>query len=626
MFYKDIFILQLLKTTIMKKLLLILILCNVFFINAQNDTSYWQQHVNYKMDVDINVHNYQYNGTQKLVYTNNSPDNLKEVFYHLFFNAFQPESEMDIRLQNVVDPDRRMVKNLGTGQNPKYESRIAKLKPHEIGYLKVLTLKQNGKPVKFITKESILQVILNQPIKPGEKVTFDMTFTGQVPVMIRRSGRNNKDGVAFSMGQWYPKLAEYDFEGWHADPYIAREFFGVWGDFDVTLHIDKKYTVGGTGNLQNPQEIGHGYQEVNQKLNIPKGKKLAWHFIANNVHDFTWAADSNYQHDVVKTNVGTTLHFLYKKDQKDKVAWKEVQPYAVKALKYYNKNIGKYPFKQYSIIQGGDGGMEYPMCTLIEGGETLHSILGTMFHEFAHEWFQFMLATNESEHSWMDEGFTTYISTLASNEITKRNEKGFSPKNYGGYFYLVENGLDEPLTTHPDRYNTNVAYSVASYTKGSMFLSQLNYIIGEDNLKIILKKYFDEFKFKHPTPNDFIRIAEKVSGIQLRWYLNEWIETTHTIDYAIAKVEDKSITLARVGKMPMPIDVSIVYVDGTSEEFTIPLSMMYGHKPTNNTILKDWAWANPNYTFNVNKEIKSVEIDKSMLMADIDRSNNKFEK
>jgi hypothetical protein len=608
----------------MKKLFTFLFLSAFFLATAQNNTSYWQQHVNYTMDVDMNVKNYQYTGAQKLVYTNNSPNELHQVFYHLFYNAFQPGSEMDIRLQNIVDPDPRMVTNVGTKENPKYESRIAKLKPSEIGYLKVITLKQNGKPVKFKTVGTVLQVVLNEPIKLGEKTTFDMTFKGQVPVHIRRAGRNNNDGVALSMGQWYPKLAEYDYQGWHADPYIAREFFGVWGNYDVTLHLDKNYTIGGTGNLQNPQEVGHGYQDKNLKLTIPKGKKLAWHFKANNVHDFTWAADPNYQHDVVKTNTGTTLHFLYKNDKKFAKAWKELQPYTVKALNYYNKNIGKYPYKQYSVIQGGDGGMEYPMCTLITGGETLNSILGTMFHEFGHEWFQFMLATNESEHSWMDEGFTTYISTLASNGITKGIKDEFSPKNYRGYFYVVKNGLDEPLTTHADRFNTNVMFSVGSYTKGSMLLAQLNYIIGKENLKNTIKKYFSDFHLKHPTPNDFIRTAEKVSGLQLGWYLNEWIETTHTIDYAITNVENKTITLSRIGKMPMPVDVTVTYTDGNTENFTIPLRMMYGHKPTNNTILKDWAWAIPTYTFEVSKNIKSVVIDKSQIMADVNRNNNVF--
>ncbi|WP_457618925.1 M1 family metallopeptidase [Lutibacter sp.] len=610
----------------MNKVLIFLFSISSIIASAQNNTSYWQQKVDYKMDVDVDVENYQYNGTQKLVYTNNSPDVLKKVFYHLYYNAFQPGSEMDARLQEIVDPDRRMVNNIGTKENPKYESRIAKLKPNEIGYLKVLSLTQNNKKVKYKVIGTVLEVILNKPINPGEKATFDMSFKGQLPVHIRRAGRNNKDGVALSMAQWYPKMAEYDFEGWHADAYIAREFHGVWGNFDVTIHIDRTYTIGGTGYLQNPQEIGHGYEDKTQKLKVAKGEKLTWHFIAPNVHDFTWAADPNYTHDILKMDNGVILHFLYKNDKKYTKAWKEIQPFTVKAMEYYNKNIGDYPWKQYSVIQGGDGGMEYSMCTLVAGGETFNSIAGTVFHELAHEWFQQVLATNESEHSWMDEGFTSYISSIASDKILRGGDGKPSARNYRGYFYSVKSGIQEPLTTHADRFNTNAAFSIGSYTKGSMFLTQLNYIIGEENVKKILKKYFNDFKFKHPTPNDFKRVAEKVSGIQLGWFLNEWIETTHTIDYAIVKVENKNITLARVGQMPMPIDVTVTYIDGSHKNFNIPLRMMLGRKTTNATILKDWAWAYPTYTFATSKEVKSVEIDPSQLMADIDRSNNKFEK
>ncbi|MCF6168819.1 M1 family metallopeptidase [Lutibacter sp.] len=610
----------------MNKVLIFLLSISSIITSAQNNTSYWQQKVDYKMDVDIDVENYQYKGTQKLVYTNNSPDVLEKVFYHLYYNAFQPDSEMDARLQEIIDPDRRMVNNIGTKENPKYESRIAKLKPNEIGYLKVLSLTQNNIKVKYNVIGTVLEVILNKPINPGEKVTFDMNFEGQLPVHIRRAGRNNKDGVALSMAQWYPKMAEYDFEGWHADAYIAREFHGVWGNFDVTIHIDRTYTIGGTGYLQNPQEIGHGYEDKTQKLKVAKGEKLTWHFSAPNVHDFTWAADPNYIHDILKMDNGVTLHFLYKNDKKYTKAWKEIQLFTEKAMEYYNKNVGEYPWKQYSVIQGGDGGMEYSMCTLVGGGETFNSIAGTVFHELAHEWFQQVLATNESEHSWMDEGFTSYISSMASDKILREGDGKPSAKNYGGYFYSVKSGIQEPLTTHADRFNTNAAFSIGSYTKGSMFLTQLNYIIGEQNVKKVLKKYFNDFKFKHPTPNDIKRVAEKVSGIQLGWFLNEWVETTHTIDYAIAKVENKNITLARVGKMPMPIDVTVTYIDGSHENFNIPLRMMLGKKPTNATILKDWAWAYPTYTFTTSKEIKTVEIDPSQLMADIDRSNNKFEK
>ena len=590
---------------------------------TQPSNGYWQQHVDYTMNVDVDVKKYQYSGTQKLVYTNNSPESLKKVYYHLYYNAFQPGSEMDARLQSISDPDGRMTTNSGTRQKPKFKSRIASLKPNEIGYLKVLSLKQNGKALDYAVEGTVLEVTLNEPIQPGSKATFDMDFKGQLPVHIRRAGRNSNDDIAMSMAQWYPKMAEYDFEGWHTHAYIAREFQGVWGDFDVTISIDRNYTIGGTGDLQNPQEIGHGYEDKSKPLKIQKGPKLAWHFVAKKVHDFTWAADDEYIHDIYRMDNGPDLHFFYKDREINKANWTKNQALTAKAMEYFSENIGPYPWNQYSVIQAGDGGMEYAMCTFVAGGGK-RSNIGTIFHELAHTWFQHILANNESKHSWMDEGFTSYISGLASNKILRGGD-GRPKANYGGYFYVVSNKIEEPLTTHADRFDRNVAFSIASYTKGSIFMSQLNYIIGEENVKKTLKKYYNDFRFKHPTPNDIMRTAEKVSDLHLDWYLNEWTQTIHTIDYGVKSVKGKNITLERIGRMPMPMDVSVTYEDGTKEEFHIALRMMRGNKPTKATVLKDWTWAHPTYTFSVTKNVKKVEIDTSKLMADINRKNNVFE-
>ena len=294
-------------------------------------------------------------------------------------------------------------------------------------------------------------------------------------------------------------------------------------------------------------------------------------------------------------------------------------------MKYYSEHIGNYPYKQYSVIQGGDGGMEYAMCTLITGQRKFESLFGVTAHEMAHNWFQFLLASNEAKHPWMDEGFTTYISNKAENNILNLNQKEPHLGSYKNYFYIAKSGIEEPLTTHADRYNTNVAYGIASYSKGNIFLSQLEYIIGKENTAKTIKKYFADFNFKHPTPNDIKRSAEKVSGLVLGWYLNEWIETTHTIDYGIKSVKNNLITLERIGQMPMPLDIEVVYIDGSKEQFNIPLRIMRGNKPTNATVLTDWAWAFPTYSFTVSKNIKSVEIDTSKLMADINDENNYFE-
>lgn len=592
-------------------------------VSAQN-SGYWQQHVDYVMDIDMDVKTYQYKGKQTLTYTNNSPDVLEKVYFHLYNNAFQPGSDMDIRLQNIKDPDGRMVVKSGTKENPIVTSRISQLQPDEIGFIKVSTLTQNGASVPYSVDGTILEVVLNEGIAPGAKAVFDMEFTGQVPQQIRRSGRNNKEGVALSMTQWYPKLAEYDFEGWHTHSYIGREFHGVWGNFDVTLHIDKDYIVGGSGYLQNADEIGYGYEAEGVKVKRKRGKKLSWHFVAPNVHDFTWAADPKFKHDVLETDSGTTLHFLYKKslDKEFRKNWEALPAKTEALLTYFNTHIGAYPYKQYSVIQGGDGGMEYAMCTLITGERKFGSLVGVVAHEMAHSWFQFVLASNESKHPWMDEGFTTYISTLAENEVLEEGKENPLEGSYQGYFTLQGYGIEEPLTTQADAYHYNYAYGIASYSKGAIFLAQLGYVIGKENIEKTLLKYYEDFKFKHPTPNDIKRTAEKVSGIELDWYMNYWTQTLHTIDYAVTVVNGTEVQLNRIGGMPMPIDVQVEYMDGSVEDVYIPLTMMRGEKPTKAKQLEDWSWVAPTYTFSTEKDIKKVSIDVSLQMADIDRSNN----
>lgn len=611
------------------------------FVSAQNNR-YWQQHVNYKIEVTMDVKNYQYKGKQKLVYTNNSSDTLRRVFYHLYNNAFQPGSEMDIRAQTIIDPDARFVIKTKTSDGKEIkESRIAKLQPDEIGYLKISNFKQDGVIAIAIEVGTILEVTLAKPILPGKSTTFTLDFDGQVPLQIRRSGRNNKEGVALSMAQWYPKIAEFDFEGWHADPYIAREFYGVWGDFDVNITIDKDYVLGGSGYLKNNNEIGYGYEDQGKQVTRDSNAKtLTWHFVAPNVHDFTWAADKNYIHDVIKGPNGVDLHFIYLYNPKIIDNWKKLEPIMVRVMDFFNKTVGTYPYKQYSFIQGGDGGMEYAMCTLMLGNGTLSGMLNTAPHELAHSWFQHVLASNESKHPWMDEGFASYIEDLVLYELADKKVENPFEGSYKTYVKLYESGKEQPLSTHGDRYDENRSYSIAAYVKGELFLTQLEYLLGKDNLLKTLKRYYNDFKFKHPTPNDIKRTAERVSGANLDWYLTDWTQTTNTIDYGIKKVESATdgvqktgISLERIGRTPMPIDLLVEYTDGTKENFYIPLRMMSFEKenPTpdiKRTILPDWAWANPNYFFEIKRpkaDLKKITIDPSGLMADIKLENNVFE-
>jgi hypothetical protein len=587
---------------------------------GQNNFKYWQQHVDYTMEVKMDVNTFNYGGTQKLIYTNNSPDELEQVFYHLYYNAFQPGSEMDVRSITIADADSRV------------GDRISKLQKEDFGFLNIISLTQNKIPLKYTVVGTVLEVQLNKSIKSGESATFEMTFEGQVPPVIRRAGKNNREGVALSMAQWYPKMAEYDFEGWHADPYISREFHGVWGDFDVKLTLDKNYTVGGTGYLQNPNEIGHGYG-IKEKKN--DSELLTWHFVAPNVHDFTWAADPNFIHDTLQVPNGPMLHFLYKKSLKRKYTkhWKDLQIPTSEIMQYYSKNVGKYPYEQYSVIQGGDGGMEYGMCTLITGERSFESLLGVTAHEIGHTWFQFLMASNESKHPWLDEGFAEYTCTLIENTILGVETSEPMKRHFNRYFELALSGIEQPMSTHADRFAYNNSYSISTYSKGALVLAQLRYIIGEENFWDTLKKYYNDWAFKHPTPNNFIRCAEKISGLELEWFLTDWTQTTNTIDYgvknAVALEGQTVITLERMGLMPMPVEVQLLMKDGSKKEYYIPLQMMRGEKPlrNNETLLKDWAWAYPEYRFSVDvnlENIESITIDVNKETADINKENNQL--
>jgi hypothetical protein len=624
--------------------LLVILLVSVNVISfAQADR--WQQHINYTIKAALDVKTNIVKGTEDIVYDNNSTDTLRKIYFHMYWNAFQPNSSMDVR-------SRELGKNTFANRrgeqvqdwDARVKDRIQKLAPNEIGYQKVSQITIAGKAQKLIEHETILEVQLTQAILPKTSVKLAVSFEAQVPLQIRRSGRDNAEGVRYSMSQWYPKMVEYDYQGWNTNPYIAREFYGVWGNYDVTLSLDKNYMVGGTGVLQNPTAP------------LDKDGNKVWNFKGSNIHDFVWFADNAFKHLSKEVRKGLTLHVYYKaKDAKADSAWNNVLWAAEKMLPFMEKKFGAYPYPQYSFIQGGDGGMEYAMATLLKGPS-----LGTVFHEWTHSWYQHILGTNESLFPWMDEGFTSfgdaavsyyyYMDFAANSPFTSDREKAslkamnekakttlplIQSGNYAGYLALAKSGYEEPMSTHSDHYNTNYAYSSAAYSKGATFLGLLGYIVGDSVRDQIMLNYYKTWKFKHPNANDFIRVAEKTSGIQLEWFKEYWVNSTKTIDYGLTDIQtgpnSATINIQRLGKMPVPVEVVITYKDGSTELHYIPLDLMLANKANeggNRIVHAEWKWTQPVYSFETLKPIttiKSIEIDPSYRMPDINRSNNKLE-
>ncbi|WPV67340.1 M1 family metallopeptidase [Chitinophaga sp. LS1] len=607
------------------------------FVPAQAQPDRWQQRVKYVMDVNVDATTNRFTGKQKLEYTNNSPDTLYKVFYHLYWNAFQPGSMMDVRSRElgktVIGRDAKG--NERRDWDYRVADRISKFTPEQTGYQHVLSLKRDGVPQPFNMLETILEVPLKKPILPHSTTTFEMEFEAQVPVQTRRSGRNNSEGVDYSMSQWYPKMCEYDYEGWHATPYIAREFYGVWGDYDVKIAMDKKFVIAATGYLQNPNQIGYGYEMTGTKVIRPAGEKLNWHFIANNVHDFVWAADPDYKHITQQVD-GFVAHFFYIENDITKDTWPAFAKMIPGAYEYIKAHYGPYPYKSFSFIQGGDGGMEYPMATLIMGNGKLEGLYGLGVHEWMHSWYQGMLGTNESLYPWMDEGFTTFAENNVLYHTLDSTKEAFAQEgSYNGYYNLVKSGFEEPMSTHSDHYNTNYGYTQTAYNKGAVFLEQLGYVIGTENRDKGLLRYYSDWRFKHPNPNDFIREMEKESGIALDWYKQYLVYSVKHIDYGIDTVftNDNSktvIRLRRVDNFPMPIDLLVTTKAGKKFMHYIPLSLMYGTKPNEDgnimrTVHDAWRWTSPTYDVVIDTpmgDIGEIVIDPSLRMADINRSNN----
>lgn len=604
-----------------------LVLFSFFFaLMAAQQGPYYQQYAKYNMEIDVDAENFTYEGKQTLTYTNNSPDQLDVVYFHLYWNAFKAGSMMDQRVQSQgKNGDSRLQVN-GV-------SRLASIPEQEEGLQNIHWIKQGGKLLKFEIQETIMKVYLDKPMKPNSSTTFTMQWDANIPMQIRRSGRNNREGIDMTMTQWYPKIAEYDYEGWATFDYVGREFHAPFSDYDIAIKINKDYVIGAGGTLQNPTDV-KGYQE-NASVKVDQDGKATWKWTAKNILDFAWAADRDYTVESFSILDGPKVYYVYQKSEKT-AFWEESKPYIKKFFQIMNSTFGRYEYPSYSFVQGGDGGMEYGMTTMILGEHrTLERLVGLMIHEGAHSWYQHILATNESMRPWIDEGFTSYAEDYVMYTLFPPKEPIANPyaPAIQNFVKFTKLGIEEPAVWLGDHHDNGSAYSQATYVKGQLYLVQLGYIVGEKKLQEILRTFFEEWKFKHPTEKDFLHIAQRLSGMDLKWFHHYWINTTKTTDYAIRNVQygetETRITLERKGEIPMPIDFSLLTNDKKVINYHIPLNLtrtwkkndIYGDFVT----LPYWAWTQKEYTFTVpytKDELIALGIDFSQRMVDVNPDDN----
>lgn len=592
-------------------------------LTAQVPSNYWQQNVEYQIDIRLDDLSHAVQGRAKIKYFNHSPDTLKRVFFHLYWNAIQPNSayaQWAKRTKDVMTSDR-----------------LFALKPTEIGRMDIFTVQQNGVAIDYRVNETVMEATLSRPLNPGDFDVIEVAWQGQVPLCIRRGGRNNSAGVAYSFTQWYPKICAYDRFGWHPDPYdTGKEFFGEYGSFKVDITLPKKYMVAATGVLQNAQTIGFGYEGEGVTVKPNYGLVNTWKFQGDHIHDFAWAADPGYVHEKTQVREGLVFHYFYKPGETITPAWKSLRTYVEKSLPFIEANFGPYLYPQFSFVQGGQWSMEYPMMTLLENPSTEDpGTESTAVHEFLHSWYYAALGSNENDHPWLDEGFTSYATAVvdalhAPDEATahaKRNAASLGVVKW-------QKSVTEPMNTPANLSESTDAYNFNAYVKGASYLWHLRYIVGEEAFTAAMLKYHAHWHFKHPSPDDFLREMERAAGMELDWFQSYWLNTVKTLDYAVANVAAKgstatTISLKRPGEIAVPVEILLKFQDGSTERHYIPVDYQYGSKkfPAEWKVVSHppWGFAVDTYEITLARpltELQSVTIDPEEMTADANRADN----
>lgn len=585
----------------------------------------WQQRVDYTMDVRLLTDNRALEGEQRLVYHNNSPDTISYVYYHLFYNAFRSGS-MFFRLNRTEE------------NNP--------LHPSFQGGVRIDSMWQDGVPLTWSIDETILRAELDRPVAPGDSTILRMQWFTQIPLVIRRGGHTSPEGVEYTMTQWYPKLAAYDEHGWHPDIYVRREFYGVFGTYTVSITLPARYVVGATGLLVNPAEVRCGYElgSVDTLLLYPasgKGDKT-WRFRAEKVHDFAWSADPGYFHEIARCG-DVTLHLLARRDAR--LRWSRAASMTRRLLAYYSRRFGDYGWPQFTIAQGGDGGMEYPMISMITGFRTETSLWGVIAHELAHQWFYGMVANNETDEAWLDEGFAEYLASEARRDTldlaqTTNPYTGldrliypwwYAPnyRNVENYYRLAVRGLEEPLSTYHDRFRDEQS-SALVYNKGEGILRMLQTMLGDSIFDTGMRRYVDRWRWRHPSTRDFEREMERASGMRLDWFFNQWVTLSRTCDFGLTRLSSDqrtdgwttTIEMERKGECEMPLVLELMYDDGTTSRLFVPIDGW--RHPDLESAATPWRWIDRSYrtTIATRQEVVRATIDPDMTLLDIDRTDN----
>ncbi len=560
--------------------------CLITFISfAQTNVPYWQQEVNYVINVSLDDQKHILHGFEEIEYINNSPDDLEFIYFHLWPNAYK-NNQTAFAKQKALTNDHRYL----------FATKAQR------GYIDSLDFKVNGKPVEWKLDAEhidICKIHLNQPLKSGQKITISTPFRVKIPDSYSRLGHV---GQQYQITQWYPKPAVYDKDGWHQMPYLDMgEFYSEFGTFDVSITLPENYVVAATGVLQNDQEQQFldsiAYEDwqtalfrysIDMQRSSPRTKTIR--YIQEQVHDFAWFADKTYKvmfGEIELPHSGRTVKLEAFFNDRSYEVWQDIIQYMQDAVYYYSLWIGDYPYDVVTVVDGAlsaGSGMEYPTITVLGGSDKFSLELVTM-HEIGHNWFYGILGTNERDHAWMDEGINSYyerryISTkypekkitemvpglIESSSLarwvadrTRISEIPYTDLYRQAYFMQARQNKDQPANLHADLF-TYGNYFAMVYQKPAMIFKHLENYLGVNEFDRIMQLFFETWKFKHPQPDDLQNLFESETGKNLDWLFDGLINSDKKLQYSIRSTkkvgEDLNVVIQNEGGIAAPFPLA----------------------------------------------------------------------
>ena len=583
---------------------------------------YWQNRADYDIRATLDTTAKRLDGELRLRYTNHSPDTLRQVWMQVEQNAFTDSS-----LNAYV-----------YAQNSRFGARgfeggdvITRFDQVSAGGAR--------RPLATRVTGTVMRVDLAEPLAPGRTTTFDVAWHFLVPE--HGADRMGREGPLYEIAQWYPRVCVYDdVRGWNIEPYLGQgEFYLEYGDFTYAVTLPAGYTVAGTGTLQNAREVLTPTEiqrlaraatsptpvsiisEAEMRSGAARPRRpgtMTWRWAARNVRDVAWTATPEYLWDA-SSYKGILAQAYYRPSAAE--LWKDAADQSRMSIQEYSERWYPYPYPQISAVEGPVSGMEYPMLAMEARSSDKYDLYNVVTHEIGHNWFPMIVGSNERVHMWQDEGFNTFINLFS--EARRYPERGDELRRAAEERGYVERamaaGLAPPVDVPPDRTDPRLLGLVA-YVKPSVSLQTLRQeVLGPALFDDAFRAYIRRWAFKHPTPTDFFRTMEDVSGRRLDWFWREWFLDNPEFDQAVDSVavaqrgdtSDVTVVYGNRARGVLPIRARFTFADGTAQEQDYPAEV--------------WTMNSSHYVRRyqfAGRRLARIELDPDRRLVDVDRSNN----